>query len=206
MNNIPQTENNNFDRDYYEQVAGEKHSRSLENAIKHCKEKGNALDMGAGNLRDTRFLLREGFAVTAVDPSLWSLEHAKAISSDLFIFINDRIGGYDFPENHFSLVNAQSILFHLSSERFKNTMVNVKKTLKVGGVFVGDFLGVTDSWNIPESTKTFVTEEDIRKIFDGFDIKMLKETEEDSHFAKSVIDGSYRTKHWHWIKVIAIKK
>ncbi len=192
---------------YYEQIAGDKHSRSLEIAVtKLCKEKGEALDIGAGNLRDTKFLLENGFEVTAVDPSPTSIEYASKLNNASLTMIQDKIGGYTFPENHFVLVNAQSILFHLPKERFDSVMENIRKSLRSGGVFCGDFLGTSDEWNKPESNKTFLTKEQIEDLLKGFDIKMLKETEKDANFAYSVVQGTNETKHWHYIKVIAIKK
>jgi len=206
MEHVPQNED--FDwKDYYEQVVGDSHSRSLEKAVTtFCKEKGVALDIGAGNLRDSKFLLNEGFTVIAIDPSPRSLEYAHALNNPSLELINDMVGGYNFPNNVFTLVNAQGILFHLPQPRFDDILQKIKISLKSGGVFCGDFLGVNDDWNNSESKKTFLEKEQIEKIFDGFDIKVLKETENNSTYAASVVNGTNDTKHWHWFKIIAVKK
>jgi hypothetical protein len=71
-------------------------------------------------------------------------------------------------------------------------------SLKSGGRFAGQFFGVNDSWaNNPEMT--FHTEEQVRALFDGFEVESFHEQDEDG----SSLNGP---KHWHIFTVIARKK
>lgn len=214
MNNMekPPEENKPWDwKEYYGLLEDKGHTKYLETAVTdYCKEKGEALDVGAGNLRDTKYLLEQGFVVTAVDPSPVSVELANELNNKSLIMLSEPIGKIDFEENRFSLVNAQGILFHLPEPRFSFVLEKIKKSLKTDGVLCADFIGENDDWS--EGDKVIMSRQKLEELFNDFDIKYLKEYEADESQettekkAKYKNDPNYKPKHWHHVDVIAVKK
>lgn len=192
---------------YYNAVGDSKPHKSVENAVNwFVQNKDFALDMGAGNLRDTKYLLQEGFEVVAVDLSPLSAKIAKDYNNENLNFINCLIGEYEFPENYFSLVNAQGFLFHFQEPRFSFLIKMITRTLKQGGVLCINFIGENHTWNYPETTKTIMTREKLEEVLSNFEIKHVKETEWDETIEFAKAKGSSTPKHWHEYVVIAIKK
>jgi len=189
-------------KDYYEVYKDAPHSKSLERAVTlYCEQKGDALDIGAGNLRDTKYLLQEGFTVTAVDTSEESQEYGKALNNPSLTMVKDKIGNWGFPPNHYSVINAQGTLFHFYRDIFDSLIKRIKSSLAPGGVFCGDFLGPNDDWK----ECVLLTKEEIISLFDGFDIKMIREVENDSSLPIDIKNGIDKPKHWHSFHVIAKK-
>ena len=73
----------------------------------------------------------------------------------------------------------------------------LKASLNPGGIFVGQFFGVNDTWNTPDSSMTFFTREQAQKQLEGLDIVEFEEEDQDGATA----DGT--PKHWHVYHVIA---
>lgn len=211
MEKLPENTNNEkkpYDwKSYYEMLGETPHTASLEKAVtQYCKEKGDALDIAAGNMRDTKYLLHEGFTVTAIDPSPASVEIAEKLQNKNLTMVQEVLGRWNFPEDHFSLINAQNILFHFTPESFPRVIANIKKSLKKGGVLCANFIGPNDSWNNPDKHVTILTREQLEDVFLDFDIKEVHETEEDTDPEKVAKVGGKVNKHWHFFAVIAVKK
>lgn len=199
-------------REYYELIGKKGYTKNLEESINYCEEKDFALDIGAGNLRDTKFLLEKGFAVTAIDTSSESERLAKELNNSSLNMFTGRIGQFDFPENHFSLVNAQGILFHIYKDRFDIVFNKIKRSLKSGGVLCADFIGENDDWNLEGGIKYILTKENLDKLQNDFIIKTLHDYEVDESEetremkARYTDNPDYKPKHWHHIDILAIKK
>ncbi len=199
-------------KEYYELIGEKGYTKNLETAISYCKERDYALDMGAGNLRDTKFLLDQGFKVTAIDISKESERLAKELNNQSLKMFTGRIGQFDFPENYFLLINAQGILFHVHKDSFEIVLSNIKKSLKTGGVLCADFIGEKDDWNYEGGTKSILTKENLTLLEQDFEIKSFKEYERDEtqevadKKALYKDDKGYKPKHWHHIDIIAMKK
>jgi len=192
---------------YYRLHEHAPHSRHLEIAVKkYLTEKSAALDVGAGNLRDTKYLLEQGFTVTALDPDPMSIKRAEELHHPLLQAVQEVVGKWNAPDNHFSLINAQGILFHFPPERFRHVMQKLYKALKTGGVLCAEFLGTNDTWNHSNTEMTFLTKEELIAILEDYEIEVLDELERDGTSAASQIDGKDELKHWHVFKVIAVKK
>jgi tellurite methyltransferase len=71
--------------------------------------------------------------------------------------------------------------------------------LQEGGIFVGQFFGVRDSWNLPQKNMTFFTKEEAEAQLSSLKILQLSEEEKDGLTAKGT------TKHWHVFHIIAQK-
>jgi len=75
----------------------------------------------------------------------------------------------------------------------------VKRALRPGGIFAGQFFGVHDEWNVPGQDITFVTREQAEEMLHGFALIEFNEEDMDGHTA----DGA--PKHWHVFNILARK-
>ncbi len=184
-------------KDFYKITKDRPHWPLLEQAISLLVHREKALDLGCGAGRDTRYLLEQGFYVTAVDSS----PHAIALLAD---FPQDHLRAVqssfdDFEFETYDLVNAHFALPFMPEERFHEVFARVKRALNAGGIFVGQFFGVNDEWNTPENNMTFFTREQAESELRGLKVVEFREEDVDSHVA----DGT--PKHWHVFHIIAQK-
>ena len=103
----------------------------------------------------------------------------------------------DFAFETYDLINAQFALPFLSQRWFREVFERVKRAIKPGGMFVGQFFGIHDQWNTLEQEMTFLTREQVEAVLHDMDVIEFQEEEMDGHIA----DGS--PKHWHTFHIIA---
>lgn len=172
--------------------------RLLVRAIKDIKNKETALDLGAGALNDSKYLLEQGFKqVIAVDIEE-NLELFNNIDKRHFSFKKVAIENYDFLPNTFDLINAQFVLPFLPREKIVSVIDNIKHSLKIDGIFVGQFFGINDSWNKKPAVYVY-TKQKIEEFLFNLDIAYFQEEEKDDKTAMGA------EKHWHIFNFIAKK-
>lgn len=159
---------------------------------------GEALDVGAGAGRDTDFLLREGWRVTAVDasPSAATALRRMPRQRNLQVVVS---AFEDFEPDTYDLVNAQFSLPFIPPADFDATVLRLRDSVRPGGIVAATFFGTNDEWNVPGTEISFSDRADIERIFRGWELIELTEEDEDGHTA----DGT--PKHWHVFHVIARK-
>ncbi len=160
--------------------------------------KGRALDLGAGAGRDTRYLLEQGFQVTAVDAD----PRAVALLSKLSTLHQTHLrvvqsSFEDFAFATYDLISAQFALPFLPRHRFADVFAGLRAALVPGGVFAGQFFGVHDQWNTPDRSMTFLTRPEAAALLRDLETIELTEEDADGHVA----DGS--PKHWHVFHILA---
>ena len=67
------------------------------------------------------------------------------------------------------------------------------------GYFVGNFLGTKDTWAKTNDNLIFLTKQEVKSLFNEFDLIQFNEIEKDA------IIASGEKKHWHIYDVIAKK-
>ncbi len=185
---------------YYKKHAGRKPREQLVRAVSFCKKKKSALDIGAGTLVESAFLLVDGFEkVTAIDNSVQTRVFAETLDPERFELVISSFQNFDFKEDHYDLINAQYALPFHGSENFSAFIEKVKNSLRVDGIFVGQFFGTQDEWNTPDTKLVFQTREEAQKLLSGLEILEFKEEEKDGATAVG------REKHWHVFHFIARK-
>ncbi len=166
--------------------------------------KGRALDLGAGAGRDTRYLLEQGFHVTAVDaePRAVGLLAALPFSADRLHVVQSSFEDFDFAGAGapYVLISAQFALPFIPRVHFAGVFARLKAALAPGGIFAGQLFGVRDEWNTPSRAMTSHTQAEAEALLR--DLEVIELTEEDHD--GTVADGS--PKHWHVFHVLARKR
>lgn len=189
----------NFTEEYYKNTSNLPPSPLLIEALGYLESNGKtALDLGCGAGRDTKLLLEKGFQVTAMDSEASSKKYIDQLkpSSSLTYTISTF---EDFKYEHYDLINARYSLPFNPSRSFPSVMNKIIKSLNPGSIFVGQFFGVNDAWNVPTSNMTFLEKQGILDYLSSLEILILNEKDEDGALA----NGS--AKHWHVFDVIARK-
>ena len=160
---------------------------------------GQALDLGAGAGRDTRYLLEQGFQVTAVDSEPRSVTLLAALPQDHLQVVQSSFEDFPFAFAIYDLISAQFALPFMPKERFATVFGRLKAALAPGGVFAGQFVGVNDEWNNPERAHamTFLTRAEAEDLLSDLEVIELTEEDADGHKA----DGT--PKHWHIFHILA---
>lgn len=118
---------------------GIKPEAGLKEVLKYA-QKGAALDIGAGEGRNSVFLAKNGFEVEAIDKDKKELEKCKKLAKKykLLTRIKTKVADvrrFRFARNKYSLVVAIASLDFLKFSEIKKIVSQIKKSLKKEGVF-----------------------------------------------------------------------
>ncbi|MFM7135134.1 MAG: class I SAM-dependent methyltransferase [Planctomycetota bacterium] len=166
-----------------------------------------ALDVGCGPGREAAFLRARGFRVLAVDPVREMLERTRAAVAALD-------GGADgletlhatleecadaLPIASFDLVHAGFVLPFVRPSDFGRSFAALERSMKPGGVFVGQLFGPSDEFvrDAPADTITSHDGTELPALFGRFDLLAHDEIAREGRI------GRGRAKWWHVHHVIA---
>ena len=111
----------------------------LVKAIRHVSKYDNALDLGAGKCRDSRFLLNLGFkGVTAIDKT----QPEFIPSNEGFAFKQADLDDVIF-DGEFDLISAQFVLPFIAD--VPKLLGKVRSALSKDGIFVGQFFSLEEA-------------------------------------------------------------
>lgn len=161
--------------EYYKGTAGNPPNPLLLKALTYVRGLEKAIDLGAGALNETRYLLAQGFDVTTVDSSPLVEQMARSIGSPRLHPFTGSFEDFDFPEDEYDLVVAMFALPFLESH-FEDVFTKVKASLKVGGVFCGQFFGDRDQRK-NHTNRTFHTKEQVLELIGDLEILTFEEEE-----------------------------
>lgn len=157
-----------------------------------------AIDLGCGAGRDTRFLLEKGYNVTAVDQDYCAEVYIKKLPhQDRLEFIRASFDNFEFKK--YNLINAHYALPFMKKTDFDAVIDNILDAINPDGLFVGQLFGIDDAWNMSDSTMTFCSRSDIEKLFGDFKHVEIDEINEMGTLANG------DPKHWHVFNIIAQK-
>ena len=155
------------------------------------QDKQYALDLGAGALNDSIFLLSEHFEkVIAVDKNSIANGVANTLPRKHFKYVISSFEDFLFQPNTFNLISAQYAIPFINPSDFNRVFNDIKKSIKIDGVFTGQFFGDKDEWR--ENAKmTFHTKKQVDILLHDLEILEFEEEEVDKFTAMGVM------KHWH---------
>lgn len=184
-------------KDFYQKTRNSPPWPLLVRAVSLLGRTGEALDLGCGAGRDTRYLIACGFSVTAVDREAASLAALADLPTDHLRLVQSSFE--DFTFERYDLINAHFALPFTNKELFPAVFARLKAALKPGGIFVGQFFGVKDTWNTPDSSMTFFTHEQAQNQLERTEIVEFEEEDQDGATALGA------QKHWHVYHIVARK-
>jgi hypothetical protein len=186
-------------QEYYNHVGEKPNSlvvRALDNYV--C-ERSLALDLGAGNLRDSKYLLSQGFKrVIAVDSS----DEALAFQVPGIELHISPIQSFVPEHNTLNLALSCNTLFFLSTRDIKTVITNVQNGLHLNGIFVCNVLGEEDGWIAENKPVSWFTPESFKGLFDDMEILWVNESK---HLGAACRNGTRQSKFWHQLS-IAVRK
>ena len=151
----------------YQKRAGKGPNSLVLHALDFVLERSASLDLGAGNLRDSRFLLKQGFErVVAVDGSETSRKFASA-GIELHIA---RIEEWEPELRAYDFAFSCNTLFFLSHAQVAKVFQSVSKSLRSGGIFACNVLGEKDGWVLRGERVSYYTEETLLALCADFEL------------------------------------
>ncbi|OGE84251.1 MAG: hypothetical protein A3B23_00405 [Candidatus Colwellbacteria bacterium RIFCSPLOWO2_01_FULL_48_10] len=185
---------------YFENTKNYPPASLLVKAMEYVKAKNKAIDIGGGGtLKDTKYLLSQGFETTIIDKEKVVGDAVRNTKSNRLKFFLTDFADFDFPQNEYDIAVAIYSLPFVQPDMFSDVFASVKKSLVKDGIFCGQFFGNRDGLHL--NTKlTFVTKEKAQSMLDDMDVVLFDEKE----FNGKTADGS--PKHWHVFDIIARKK
>ncbi len=180
-------------------------SALLENAVRLVVERGQALDLGAGSLKDSKFLLSMGFKkVTAIDGDPAMRKYRNGIPVQLLTLKVAPFEGLKLKPDSFDFVSAQYALPFTKPPHLPDLIKQIITSLRPHGIFCAQFFGPRDSWNNPkmqsgQNPLTFTTRPALHRLLKPLDLIYFHEETR----AGRTLDGTKKT--WHIFQVIALK-
>ena len=133
--------------EYYKITKNKLPSKLLVKALDYVKSKNKVIDIGGGALKDTRYLLTQGFDVTVVDSSELMAKEAKSIKSNKLHYTVSSFADFDFPKGKFDIASAMYSLPFNPPNTFDTVFKKIKNSLVKEGIFCGQLFGIHDQWN-----------------------------------------------------------
>lgn len=196
--------NSEFWQKYYDAMQGLPPRDTLVAALDRFAADGTpagfAIDLGAGEGRDTVELLRRDWRVLAIDGTESGiatlrnrpdLMHVDRLQTQVARFEAVQLPPADF-------VNASFSLPFCPPEAFPQLWQQIVSAIAPGGRFAGQFFGDRDTWaTIP--ARSHHTQSQVETLLHPFEVEMLQEDERDG----MALD---MPKHWHVFHVVARKR
>jgi SAM-dependent methyltransferase len=165
-------------------------------ATKIAKLGGQALDIGGGSLRNSKFLLEQGFSVTAIDKDPIMVEGTSDIGNDnLHVKVTDFVD-FKYEEGKYDFIISINSLPFLSKDVLLELIPKIKNALTTEGILCVTLFGERDEWSSNEHM-AFFSRDEVEKLFSDMHTIMFVEEE----FDGDTIQGE--PKHWHVFKLIA---
>lgn len=161
-------------------------------------EAGFAVDLAAGEGRDTLELLRRGWTVLAIEMLPQGIAMLRErVPPEARARLHTQIADYArawWPTC--DLLNCSFALPFCPPDQFDSLWIRIVDSIRPGGRFAGQFFGDRDSWGRCGHTLGH-SRRDVERLFAPFEFEMMNEEEKDDVTA----DGT--PKHWHVFHVVA---
>lgn len=187
-------------QNYFENTKKYPPAPLLVKAMEYVRLKNKAIDIGGGGtLKDTKYLLSQGFETTLIDKEKAVEVAVQNIKSEKLRFFLVDFVDFGFPKNEYDLVAAIYSLPFVRSDQFFGLFEKIKKSLVKDGIFCGQLFGDNDSWH-NNPNLTFTKRGEALSLLDDMEIMIFDEKE----FEGKTADGS--EKHWHVFDIVVRKR
>ncbi|MEM8721110.1 MAG: class I SAM-dependent methyltransferase [Cyanobacteria bacterium P01_G01_bin.39] len=185
---------------YYEAVANRPPRKTILTALGSFEQPGIAVDLGCGDGRDTVEIIRQNWAVLAVDKEADAITRLLARPNLNTLQLTTKIISFEelqFPTK-VDLINASFSLPFCDPQAFPSLWNKIFNSLASGGRFSGHLFGNRDSWSSNELINTF-TRSQVETLLQSYAIELL---EEESHPGKTPLGED---RDWHIFHIVARK-
>ncbi len=179
----------NFDMSYlhHKNYFGDNPEEILVKYVNRIPAGSCVLDIGAGQGRHSFYLAEKNFIVDAVDSSQAAIDILRKQQHKNINYVKSGISKFHSPNNYYSAILLLGIIQILTWKEIRNLIDNVKLWSKNGGlIFVtafgnGDdkYKNCKNNWNEigtnsfesdDKRIRTFLADNEILTLFDGFEI------------------------------------
>lgn len=160
-------------------------------------EPGHAIDIGFGDGQESLALLRDGWQVTAIDPTPAAAdllrEKVPPTLRGRLATVTSSAEAADLPP--FDLLYAGYALPFIAPAAFQAFWATVRARLQPGGMLVVNVFGDRDAW-FGDPDMTFLDRQAAERLVDGLDIVAFDEED-------AIGTSLAGPKHWHVFDLIA---
>ena len=197
---------------YYDSVykdnpnfCGQKPNRLLIEILKKKPEGEEALDLGCGQGRDSFYLAKNDFSVTAVDNSKIAISQLREEATrkklkNIHAVYKD-IAKFEIEPDKFSIINCHNALQFLPKKNALSVIESIKKNILPGGFVI---LASFTAKNPPSKRRHCHFESgEMKELFSDSDFKIIR------HFEGSILDQGHIGQpepHQHGIVEIIARK
>jgi tellurite methyltransferase len=184
----------NYNRIYTERetaFCGGEPEKTVVDILKY-KSSGTALELGAGEGRNSLFLAENGFDVTAQDLSQVGIEKLRKSAEEKGLDVHTEIGDMQsFPiDKDYDVLISTNVLHHLPKQDALNLIKRMQLNTKLGGLnTIVTFTDKGDFYSSNPNTKKFFPKEgELKDLYSEWDI--LEYAEEENPASRKKEDGS----------------
>ena len=185
---------------YYDAVANRSPRKTILTALAAFKQPGVAIDLGCGDGRDTVEILRQNWAVLAIDKEPEAIQRLRAhpiVNRDRLATQIISFEQLQLPQP-VDLINASFSLPFCSPDDFPYLWNQIYNSLVPGGRFCGHLFGDRDSWKNSKLINTFTLQQ-VETLLQPYAIELL---EEEEHPGKTPLGED---RYWHIFHIVARK-
>lgn len=186
--------------EYYNNTETEIPHKIVKDFIEMKINPGEAIDLGCGAGRDTIYLIKNGWKVTAIDREDTEERIIKRLNNDEKNNFKFEIQEFEkLKINKTNLIVANFSLPFCNKNEFYNLFNKIEESILLNGYFVGNLFGIDDEWNGKKENIVFLDKEQILNLFKNFEIIKFEEIKENKK------TGLGQIKYWHYFNIIAKK-
>lgn len=185
---------------YYEQ---HKHGRGIREqvpeSLQFCVNFEKALELGAGNLKESEFLAKKFEQVTAVDkePVVVDFnEELKQSGTDNIECVVSSFDQLDFEKESFDYILAFQALPFYGKIGFEDFFKKVTSWLKPEGILCFTLWGDRHGWNTNKSSKPFFTDQLAFELIKNSNLEILSFNETEKIGSLVSPDVNFHTLHF----------
>ena len=186
---------------YYDAVTDRPPRKTILKALAAFATPGMAIDLGCGDGRDTVEMLRQNWAVLAIDKEPDAIARLLARPDINTLQLTTQTVSFEQLQlpKQVNLINASFSLPFCSPDAFPTLWNQIFNSLVLGGRFCGNLFGERDSWNDSELINTFTLQQ-VETLLQAYTVELLEEEEE--HPGTTPLGED---RYWHIFHIVARK-